>query len=135
MAPGEKLEVNGNLRIASGNQLQLLGPAEIIKFDAPTLGPAPGMLLTAHPTRNFLFGTYDGTTYSGTRMIINGGGNVGIGTLGPNQPLHVMGTNQLARFQSTAASALIHFTPSGQKEWRIGGGGGNLGEFFILQKK
>jgi hypothetical protein len=76
--PSTDLEVNGDIRLSGSNPLQLLGPAETIRFDSPTLGPAPGMLFTAHSTRNFVFGTYDGATYSGTRMMVDGGGNVSI---------------------------------------------------------
>jgi hypothetical protein len=42
---------------------------------------------------------YNGTT----RMVINSSGNVGIGTASPQRPLHVNGTEGVARFTSTAS--------------------------------
>ncbi|NTW33562.1 MAG: hypothetical protein HGB12_13225 [Bacteroidetes bacterium] len=92
-SPGVKLDVNGNVRITYPNSLQLLGPAETIRYDAGIVSPFHGMLFTAHSSRNFIFGTYDGTTYSGTRMIINTSGNVGIGTTEPSTPLMVQYPN------------------------------------------
>jgi hypothetical protein len=65
------------------------------------------------------------------RIYITNAGNVGIGTTTPSLPLDVKGANLVARFESTAASALIYFTPSGQKQWRIGAGSVNAGDFGI----
>jgi hypothetical protein len=59
------------------------------------------------------------------------GANVGVGTTVPNLPLDVRGANLIARFESNAASALVYFTPSGQKQWRVGAGSVNTGDFGI----
>jgi hypothetical protein len=72
-----------------------------------------------------------GATAFGNVVVNPFGGNVGIGTTTPSLPLDVKGPNTIARFESNAASALIYFTPSGQKQWRIGAGSVNTGDFGI----
>jgi hypothetical protein len=59
-------------------------------------------------------------------------GNVGINTTTPTAPLHVVGGNLLARFDSTAASSLVFFKPSlSLDEWRIGAGQEVVNDFGI----
>ena len=59
---------------------------------------------------------------------------VGVGTTSPAAPLHVIGTNLLARFESNAASSLVYFTPSplwGFDEYRIGAGVVNVNDWGV----
>ncbi|MFA5928919.1 MAG: hypothetical protein WC838_06450 [Candidatus Margulisiibacteriota bacterium] len=60
-------------------------------------------------------------------------GYVGVGTTAPDRPLTILGANLIARIKSSAASALIDFTPSGQKEYRLGAGIVNVGDFGVVQ--
>lgn len=57
---------------------------------------------------------------------------VGIGTATPAAPLHVYGPNLLARFESSAASSLIYFSPaSSWDEYRIGAGVVNVNDWGV----
>ncbi|GEM_PF-6271853 len=138
--------VQSSLRVDSNNRLLLNNDQVTIvgnKMGIGTASPTETLQVvgTIHSTSGgfkFPDGTVQLTANGANAWIVNGGdiysansGNVGIGTNAPNKPLHVKGINALARFESTAASALIYFTPSGQKEWSIGAGSINLGDFGI----
>jgi hypothetical protein len=64
-------------------------------------------------------------------LFLDGAGKVGIGTTAPDAPLTVYGSNVIGRFRSSAASALIYFTPVGGDEWRLGAGDINVSDFGI----
>ncbi len=72
-----------------------------------------------------------GTQLQAQTNTFPGSGNVGIGTTNPSMPLTVKGPNTIADFQSTAASALLYFTPSGYDQWRIGAGEISANDFGI----
>jgi hypothetical protein len=78
---------------------------------------------------------YNGSSWAPQPIngINYGSGNVSIGTSSATYRLTVLGSNNVADFQSSAASSFLHFTPTGASThvWRIGAGDLVVGDFGI----
>ena len=108
-SPGEKLEVDGNIRLGDGAQRNIIGPTnENLGIFANPNGSDEGIL----------FSTDNGTT---TEMIILNGGNVGIGTATPSSKLSVDGTlNATGISQLGSSGANVFLTSSSAGNVGIG---------------
>jgi len=59
----------------------------------------------------------------GTKMIVQGNGNVGIGTSTPNADLELGGTGEVLRLSGSSTNAYIRNTDGTTNQWYIGSGG------------
>ena len=102
-APAEKLEVDGSIRV--GNLKIQPAFAGRIGFNRNTANGAiydsgySAVQINGPATSNpnyMAFETYNSSGGNGTvAMVIEEGGNIGIGTTDPDQPLHVVGTRPI----------------------------------------
>jgi hypothetical protein len=80
----------------------------------------------------FILSLCSAATAAAQTNALNASGSVGIGTTSPNMPLTVVGPNEIVDLQSTAASSLLYFSPSGGwHRWRVGAGDINVNDFGI----
>jgi hypothetical protein len=95
-SPGKKLTVAES---GSATPMNLVGGSAAIEFwkdSTPSKAASIGMATPGNGAGNDLtLSTYDGSSWS-TRVTVQNGGNVGIGTTSPTQKLHVSGGNILA---------------------------------------
>jgi hypothetical protein len=77
-------------------------------------------------TGNWSFGTN-----GATQLTLINGGKVTVNGATATYNLNVLGPAAIADFQSSGASALIYFTPTGFDRWRLGTGDINVNDFGI----
>ena len=108
--PGEKLEVDGNIKIATnGQELQFTNHSVGAYRDG-----ANRLKISGYGGIQFQAENVGGMENQATRMVINPNGNVGIGTTNPDNKLHVNSgsTNEVAKFESTDGTAYLSIMDS-----------------------
>jgi hypothetical protein len=91
--PGQKLDVVGNVRVSDGNFLELETASNNIRgyIQASETASAAGPGLTISTSNGEIITFKDGGVGGTENMVIEGGGDVGIGTLNPAERLEVIG--------------------------------------------
>jgi hypothetical protein len=122
--PSEKLEVSGNIQLASkADSILFGGSGSDGTWGAPKITRI-GTQIIVSDFSGVQFGGYDGSAY-GARMTVLGTGNVGIGTTSPSDKLHVNSGN--IRIDGGFNHLIVdHGTNSGSSGVILQGTGSNL---------
>ena len=137
-SPSAKLEVAGHINVINPNPYIWIGESG---------SGGGGGFIGWNDAGDYLFLGHSYGSAFNKNIVINSSGNVGIGTDSPQRPLHVNGTEGVARFTSTASgnngfevgigtasqaflwqteNSYMHFATNGTEKMRIEAGG-NIG--------
>ena len=119
-----KLSINGAVKQYGTGFNSVTSPTLFLQNTTASTGRQYGI----NSENGGLFQIVDITASNATRFVINGSGNIGIGTTNPTQKFHVNGTVKLEGLQNDdLLTRIIVSDGSGQLYWRnassLGGGG------------
>jgi hypothetical protein len=101
-SPGAKLDVNGGLRLATGNTISTTSSGGTVQIQGGATFPGGNILLGGGSgTDDIRFRTTGASATSTERMRINSSGNVGIGSSSPGHELVVRGSQPFLELRSS----------------------------------
>ena len=126
-SPGAKLDVNGGLRLATGNTISTTSSGGTVQIQGGATFPGGNILLGGGSGNDDIrFRTSGASSTSTERMRIDSSGNVGIGTTAPNSLLEIRGTSDgqnVLHLSNTAGSSdgdaenQLRVTCNGNTNW------------------